>query len=46
MDFFEEISPRIQSFFASEKVLISKIDNPFENIEKHKKLQTKEGIIL
>ena len=43
MDDFEEINPRIQSFFASEKVLISKINNPFENLEKHKNLQTKEG---
>ncbi len=46
MDLFEEISPRIQLFFASEKVLINKINNPFEDYEKHKNLQTKEGKIL
>jgi hypothetical protein len=33
---FEEISPRIQSFFSSEKIEIKKIDNPFENIDDHK----------
>ena len=46
MGYFEELSPRIQSYFASEKVLISKINNPFENNEKHKNLKTKEGEIL